>query len=368
MKFFKNKILSSLVALLFISTTLFVSAQSPGGGGSGTPTEQSPLRMLNVDTAVGKVANMNLGTAIYPFGIIYADSLSVSGIQLSGDLDMTTSKVFSSTQDLELGADCDSAGTTGNVCVGGTLFTVDNASQFDGVATHSANVDLGGSDILNVDQISGNSLPLKLTGTGVTNYLTIDHDDTNAILDTSTGFIQANSSLLVGAIQGTEATEATFFPLYDLPCGVGTAGDECSFSLKNDSNTNVKFYSEYNGTDGIKNQALLVLARLRQTQGSDVASATNLVLPQDGNTFELTGTTKVDLISNIGWNDGDEITLICNESVTIDDGTATSTTNITLVLAGGGDFGCTADDVLVLKLSETTAGGQAWRELSRSAN
>lgn len=228
---------------------------------------------------------------------------------------------------------------------------------------------LNGNSILNVDLITGNSVPLKLTGSSATNYLTVENDDVNSILNSSIGGIQFNASALIGVIEGTEAEEATFLPLFDLPCGALMAdGDECSITIKNDSNTNVKFFSESNGTGGIKNQAFLVVTRFRQGQGSDVASATNIVLPNDGNTFELTGTTKVDLISSIGWDDGDEITLICNDSVTIDDGTATSGTNVTLILAGSADFSCTADDLLTLKLLTTNATGQAWFEKSRSAN
>lgn len=107
--------------------------------------------------------------------------------------------------------------------------------------------------------------------------------------------------------------------------------------------------------------------RLLNTQGADVTSATNLTLGSDGNVFEITGTTKIDLISNIGWQNGSSITLIANENVVIDDGTATSGTNITINLTGG-DYSMTADDTLTLVLSETTVGGQAWREVSRSVN
>jgi len=109
--------------------------------------------------------------------------------------------------------------------------------------------------------------------------------------------------------------------------------------------------------------------RILGTQGADVASATNLTLGTDGNAFELTGTTKVDLISNVGWQEGSIITLIANESVTIDSGTATSGTNVQILLAGGAgtDFAMTANDTLTLMLCSTTAGGQAWREVSRSA-
>lgn len=128
-------------------------------------------------------------------------------------------------------------------------------------------------------------------------------------------------------------------------------------------------YMDYGATTAHRFLADVVLpsARLQEAQGTDVASATNITLPSDGNTFELTGTTKVDLISNVGWQEGSEITLICNESVTIDHGTATSSTNVTILLAGAGDFGCTANDNFTLKLQSTTATGQFWGETSRTA-
>ena len=108
--------------------------------------------------------------------------------------------------------------------------------------------------------------------------------------------------------------------------------------------------------------------RVLENQGADVASATNIALGDDGNTFEITGTTKIDLISNLTWGNGAKVTLIANENVTIDHGTATATTNITILLDGGIDFAMTANDTLTLVLSETTAGGQAWREIGRSIN
>lgn len=108
--------------------------------------------------------------------------------------------------------------------------------------------------------------------------------------------------------------------------------------------------------------------RVLRAQGADVASATNLTLGTDGNSFELTGTTKVDLISNVNWTEGSTVTLIANESVVIDHGTATSGTNIQIKLSGAVDYSMTADDTLTLILSSTTAGGQVWREVGRSVN
>ena len=108
--------------------------------------------------------------------------------------------------------------------------------------------------------------------------------------------------------------------------------------------------------------------RVNQKQGTDVASASTIALGNDGNTFEITGTTAVNLITSTGWQNGSKVTLIANENVTINNGTATSGSDITIKLAGAANFGMTANDTLTLVLSETTAGGQAWREIARSAN
>lgn len=102
-------------------------------------------------------------------------------------------------------------------------------------------------------------------------------------------------------------------------------------------------------------------------QGTDIASASTIVIPKDGNIHELTGTTAVNLITTTGFQEGTIITLIANENVTINHGTATSGADVTIKLAGAGNFAMTADDTLTLVLSSTTAGGQAWREKCRAA-
>lgn len=107
--------------------------------------------------------------------------------------------------------------------------------------------------------------------------------------------------------------------------------------------------------------------RVETKQGVSVASANNLALGSDGNVFEITGTTQINLISNANWQDGSEITLLFTSTPTVKNGQATSTSNITIKLAGGVDFSATADDALKLVLS-TVGGVQAWREVSRSVN
>lgn len=108
-------------------------------------------------------------------------------------------------------------------------------------------------------------------------------------------------------------------------------------------------------------------ARISQGQGADVSSANNLALGTDGNTFEITGTTQVNLLSNLNWQNGAVVHLIFTSNPTVKNGQTTSTTNITILLAGAADFVASADDVLTLMLCEI-GGTQAWREVSRSVN
>lgn len=112
---------------------------------------------------------------------------------------------------------------------------------------------------------------------------------------------------------------------------------------------------------------LTLTSRLSPNQGADIASGTNLTLGTDGNTFEITGTTQIDLILITNWRNGSVVTLVFNESLTVRHGIATAGSNVTILLAGAANFSATANDTLTLVLCETTAGGQAWRELARTA-
>lgn len=111
--------------------------------------------------------------------------------------------------------------------------------------------------------------------------------------------------------------------------------------------------------------ALVLSGRELRKQGADVASANNLVLGGDGNVFEITGTTQINLISNLLWQNGAQITLLFTSTPTVKHNQATSTTNITIQLAGAVDFVASAGDTLTLVLSEIGS-VQAWREVSRA--
>jgi hypothetical protein len=115
---------------------------------------------------------------------------------------------------------------------------------------------------------------------------------------------------------------------------------------------------------GTANTLLVDNARLQGFQGTDVASANNLVLGS-GNVFEITGTTQVNLISNTNWQNGSQITLLFTSTPTVKHNQATSGANTTIQLAGAIDFVATAGDTLTLMMCEI-GGTRAWREISRA--
>jgi len=115
------------------------------------------------------------------------------------------------------------------------------------------------------------------------------------------------------------------------------------------------------GKGGIKIDGV----RFKSVQGADVASAHNLTLGTDGNTFEITGTTQVNLIDNAGWFNGNKITLYFTSTPTVKHGQATSGDNTTILLDSSADAALTAGSRLELQLSEV-GGVQAWRETGRT--
>ena len=116
------------------------------------------------------------------------------------------------------------------------------------------------------------------------------------------------------------------------------------------------------------NATNIIAGRHLKTQGASVASVAGAIaLGADGNIFEITGTNAITLISNSGWKDGSEVTLLFTSTATLTDGTATSSTNVGMELAGNTNFTATADDSITLTLC-TVGGVQRWREKCRSVN
>lgn len=91
---------------------------------------------------------------------------------------------------------------------------------------------------------------------------------------------------------------------------------------------------------------------IKQTQGSDVASANNLSLTgaTNGNTWSITGTTQINLIDSSQWQNGTEISLKFDGVLTIKDNQTTSGNYKKINLAGGEDYETVAGDVICLRL------------------
>ena len=101
-------------------------------------------------------------------------------------------------------------------------------------------------------------------------------------------------------------------------------------------------------------------------QGADVASAAGAIaLGADGNSFEITGTNAITLISSTNWQNGSIVTLVFTSTATLTDGTANSGTDIGMELAGNANFVASAGATLTMVLSEI-GGTQRWREVARS--
>lgn len=205
-------------------------------------------------------------------------------------------------------------------------------------ATHFFYAGGGASDL--VMALKGNfsgSGRVSICPTGSANYMTNKfYSETSVAADL--------------AIRGTHlATSGTNYAGYFDATGSGATENIGSYFLASGATTNTAV--KIGG------------GRVVLYQGTDIASSSTITLT-NGNSFELTGTTAVDFITTTGWQQGAEITLIANENVTLNDDAGGGN----LRLAGNANFAMTADDVITLIYSSTTAGGAIWREKSRSVN
>lgn len=109
-----------------------------------------------------------------------------------------------------------------------------------------------------------------------------------------------------------------------------------------------------------------MVGRMLEDQGADVASANDLTLGADGNTFEITGTTQINALTIANWQNGSSVTLLFTSTPTVKHNTAGGAGTAVILLAGSADFSATAGSNLTLRLCEI-GGTQAWREIGRMA-
>jgi hypothetical protein len=100
--------------------------------------------------------------------------------------------------------------------------------------------------------------------------------------------------------------------------------------------------------------------RWEESKGADVASANNLTLGTDGNTFKITGATQINALTIANWQAGSKIHLIFSSTPTIKHNTAGGAGTAVILLSGGVDYVAAANDVLSLIYD-----GTSWHEVGR---
>jgi hypothetical protein len=183
--------------------------------------------------------------------------------------------------------------------------------------------------------------------------------DTNAVIQTLiTTTAAASNGISWGADNNGLAVGGTII------CGASglnyavniDGGDAVSFGPLHIVNSGTALGVRVGGDDvqglhnitGVKNVAYSV------TPFATVASSATIVLPRSyNNAYLITGTTGITSVTATGW-DGEIVTLLFNNTLTVTDGS-------NLKLAG--NFSATADDVLRLLCDGTN-----WYEVSRSNN
>ncbi len=211
---------------------------------------------------------------------------------------------------------------------------------------------------------------LHSSNPAVDEWISFTHDKTDGVIDTGTGDVKFNSSILAGAYEFAE--DAGFVTAMDMSVSATpAAGTQESYTFKIDGQSFMKMYAEADSAGSIQNEQIRVFKpfrtydRVLEQQGADIASANDVTLGNDGNTFEITGAVQINRIVNTDWQNGVKVTLLFSGAPTVKHNQATGGANIIILLAGSADFVAAADSRLVLKLCEI-GGVQAWREISRA--
>lgn len=228
------------------------------------------------------------------------------------------------------------------------IFTANSGFSVQDATNTNQWINGTGSNSLNSRLTSSFNKTLSANNNYVTNYFS-----GSTLIEASSGVHDVIANTIIGrnTINNGTATTNYAASLYIQGSSVGTATiSNGNYALWIDSSS-----SRFDG-------------RVIRAQGADVASiAGAIALGDDGNTFEITGTNAITLISNLGWQNGSEVTLIFTSTASLTDGTSNSGTDIGMELAGNANFSATADDTITLILCEI-GGIQRWREKCRSVN
>ena len=109
--------------------------------------------------------------------------------------------------------------------------------------------------------------------------------------------------------------------------------------------------------DKITQKMTMASTRFQTDMGADIASTTNTTLGLDGNVFNITGTTTIDLIESANWQEGSQIILKLDDGLRLSNNVAPSGSMASIITASGANAVIPADGLVQLVYSKG-----AWRE------
>lgn len=174
----------------------------------------------------------------------------------------------------------------------------------------------------------------------------------------TSGIAETNHAAL-GNLNSTKYTHLTANQATDLTDGGDSAIHYHASDRDRQNHTGVQSAS----TIGDLEATVAQLTLNKGAQGLSVAAANNLTLGLDGNYFQITGATQINLLDATNWGGGAWITLKFNSTPTVKHNQAVSGAFKPLMLAGAADFVATANDTLSLRYDATDA---LWYETSRA--
>lgn len=280
------------------------------------------------------------------------------------------------------------AGTIGQYAISGTGNVAMSASPiFTGLPQVNAGTIVypSTSGYSAFSSASGASTGLNVTNTASNGYIQLNFAETTSLFG---GFLKWNSTY-GGNYTGTSLPLASSFQLQSgsandqpivvsasaLITQIGASGSNKAYRMDGTGlkiGTNADIHTSGTESLDVTGNGLFTgtvnAARALSKQGADIASTAGaMTLGTDGTSFEITGTNTITLLSNVGWANGNEVTLMFTGAATLTDGTANSGTDIGMELAANANFVASAGATIKLILSEIGS-TQRWREVSRSVN
>lgn len=200
---------------------------------------------------------------------------------------------------------------------------------------------------------------------------TVDHEDTSSVANVNTSGAQVIDILnfdTFGHVTGITLRNLTFDDLGGLP-------DEINVEANNAITEDVTNHFQWGGDlehdttvgglglhDVEFQETILFMTdgRFEMDKGAALVAANDLVLGEDGNSFEITGATQINAIAIADWQAGSVVYLLFNSSLTVKHNTAGGAGTAPILLQGAVDFAVDSGSVLQLIYN-----GTQWEEIGR---